>query len=282
MSTTFDAIRDQQRDTWDKFSVGWKKWDDTVMTWLAPFGAAMIAKAGIKDGDAVLDIAAGTGEPGLTVAQRYPKSTVTVTDLSPEMLAIAADNASSRRLSNFRTQIADAGALPFRDASFDAVLCRFGFMFFPSVAQSTSEFARVAKPGAHVVTAVWTGPEQNRWASLILSTIGRHVELPTPSADTPGLFRCAATGMIEKAFETAGLKDVTSETIESVLSFDSAETYWGFMCEIAAPVVAGLAKVNDGTRERIRQEVIAQARIDAQGGAVRFGSSARVICGRKA
>ena len=281
MSTTFDAIRDQQRATWDKFSAGWKKWDDTVMTWLEPFGAAMITKAGIKDGDAVLDIAAGTGEPGLTVAKRYPKSTVTVTDLSPEMLAIAADNASSRRLSNFRTQIADAGALPFKDASFDAVLCRFGFMFFPSVAQSAGEFARVAKPGAHVVTAIWTGPEQNRWASLILSTIGRQVELPAPSPDAPGLFRCAATGMIAKAFEAAGLKDVTSETIESVLSFDSAETYWGFMCEVAAPVVAGLAKANEATREKIRQEVIAQARTGEAGGAVSFGSCARVICGRK-
>ncbi len=282
MSTTFDTIRDQQRATWDKFSAGWKKWDDTVMTWLEPFGEAMIAKAGIRDGDAVLDIAAGTGEPGLTVAQRYPKATVTVTDLSPDMLAIAADNASWRKLGNFHTQIADAGALPFKDASFDAVLCRFGFMFFPSIAQSAGEFARVAKPGAHVVTAVWTGPDQNPWASLVLSTIGRYVDLPKPSPDAPGLFRCAAPGMIEKAFEAAGLKDVTSETVESPLSFDGAETYWGFMCEIAAPVVAGLAKTDDATREKIRHEVIEAARAGAKGSAVRFGSCARIVSGTKA
>ena len=42
MSSTLDQIRDQQRDTWDRFSAGWKKWDELVLSWLAPFGEAMI------------------------------------------------------------------------------------------------------------------------------------------------------------------------------------------------------------------------------------------------
>jgi len=86
---------------------------------------------------------------------------VTVTDLSERMLAAAAENAARRGLRNFKTQVCDAGALPFADASFDAVLCRFGFMFFPEVASAAREFARVAMPGARVCAAVWSAPEKN-------------------------------------------------------------------------------------------------------------------------
>ena len=71
---------------------------------------------------------------------------VTVTDLSDRMLEVAAENAGRRGLKNFQTKQCDAGALPFPDRSFDAVLCRFGFMFFPDVDLSVKEFVRVAKP----------------------------------------------------------------------------------------------------------------------------------------
>ena len=50
MPTDSEQIRDQQRDTWDKFSAGWKKWDDDVVQWLAPFGAAMIGHAAPQAG----------------------------------------------------------------------------------------------------------------------------------------------------------------------------------------------------------------------------------------
>ena len=171
MSSNLDQIRDQQRETWDQFSAGWKKWDEMVLGWLAPFGEAMIRHANLKEDSRVLDVAAGTGEPGLSVAALVPQGHVTVTDLSERMLAVAAENAARRSLRNFETQVCNAGALPFADASFDAVLCRFGFMFFPEVASAAREFVRVAKPGARVCAAVWSAPEKNpgrrpSWARL--------------------------------------------------------------------------------------------------------------------
>ena len=171
MPSNLDQIRDQQRETWDQFSAGWKKWDEMVLGWLAPFGEAMIRHANLKEDSRVLDVAAGTGEPGLSAAALVPQGHVTVTDLSERMLAAAAENAARRGLRNFETQVCDAGALPFADASFDAVLCRFGFMFFPEVASAAREFARVAKPGARVCAAVWNAPEKNAWATTIMGTI---------------------------------------------------------------------------------------------------------------
>ncbi len=281
MSGNLDQIREQQKDIWDRFSTGWKKWDALVLSWLAPFGDAMIHKAKLRDGDHVLDVAAGTGEPGLTAAALIPNGRVTVTDLSERMLDVAAGNARHRGLSNFTTEICDASALPFADNSFDAVLCRFGFMFFPDVGAAARQFARVAKPGARICTAVWSGPEKNPWATTIMATIARHVTLPAPMPGAPGLFRCAAGGMMAAAFADAGLLDVDEQEISTTMVHETPERYWTFMTEIAAPVVAGLAQADEATRETIKNEVLDLARQSMRANKVELRSTATIVTGTR-
>lgn len=276
-----DQIRDQQRETWDRFSAGWKKWDELVLRWIAPFGEAMIRKADLREDSNVLDIAAGTGEPGLTAAARVPRGKVTVTDLAERMLAVAAENATRRGLRNVETRVCDAGNLPFADASHDAVLCRFGFMFFPDVAAAAREFTRVAKPGARVCAAVWGEPLKNPWATTIMGTIARHVTLPAPPPGSPGLFRCAPAGFMRNVFAEAGLKDITEEEVSADMIHDTPERYWELMNDIAAPVVAGLAKADATARERIRTEVLDLARKSLRDGAVQMRSTAIVIVGTR-
>jgi ubiquinone/menaquinone biosynthesis C-methylase UbiE len=280
-SPNLDQIRDQQRETWDKFSVGWKKWDTMVLGWIAPFGEAMIRHANLREDSDVLDIAAGTGEPGLTAAARVPRGRVTVTDLAEHMLEVAAEKAAQRGLRNVETRICDAGALPFDDASVDAVLCRFGFMFFPDVAAAAREFTRVARPGARICTAVWGEPAKNPWATTIMGTIARHVEMPAPPPGSPGLFRCAPKGYMRAVFTEAGLRDVTEEEVACDMIIDTPELYWEFMTDIAAPVVAGLAKADEAARERVRAEVLDLARQFLREGVVRMPSSATVIAGTR-
>lgn len=281
MSNNLDHIREQQKDIWDRFSTGWQKWDELVLGWLAPFGDAMIHQAKLRDGDHVLDVAAGTGEPGLTAAALVPNGRVTVTDLSERMLQVAAENARHRGLSNFTTEICDAGSLPFADKSFDAVLCRFGFMFFPDVGAAARQFSRVAKPGARVCAAVWSGPEKNPWATTIMATIARHVTLPAPMPGAPGLFRCAAAGMMSAAFADAGLQDVDEREISTMMVHESPERYWTFMTEIAAPVVAGLAQADAATHEAIKNEVLDLARQSTRGNKVELRSTATIVTGTR-
>ncbi len=280
-SSNLDQIRDQQRDTWDRFSAGWKKWDAMVLGWLAPYGEAMIRHAMLREDSNVLDIAAGTGEPGLTAAARVPRGRVTVTDLAERMLAVTAENAARRGLRNVETRVCDAGALPFADASVDAVLCRFGFMFFPDVATAAREFARVAKPGATICAAVWSEPAKNPWATTIMGTIARHVAMPAPPPDSPGLFRCAPAGYMSKAFAEAGLRNITEEEVSSDMVHDTPQRYWEFMNDVAAPVVAGLAKADDAAREKIKAEVLDLARQSMRNGAVTLHSTATVIVGTR-
>lgn len=281
ISPDLEQIREQQRETWEQFSSGWKKWDAMVLGWLAPYGEAMIRHANLREDANVLDVAAGTGEPGLTAAALVPRGRVTVTDLAERMLAVTAENAARRGLRNVETRVCDAGALPFADASVDAVLCRFGFMFFPDVAAAAREFARVAKPGARICAAVWGEPAKNPWATTIMETIARHVAMPAPPPDSPGLFRCAPSGYMRKVFAEAGLRDITEKEVSCEMTHDTPERYWEFMNDIAAPVVAGLAKADGAAREEIRAEVLDLARQFLRDGAVRMRSSGTVIVGTR-
>jgi len=99
MTTQLEQIRDQQQETWDRFSPGWKKWDDLVISWIAPVRDALIDAARLRPSSHLLDVASGTGEPGLSAAALFPEGRVTITDLAPKMLKVAEEKAGRCRSS---------------------------------------------------------------------------------------------------------------------------------------------------------------------------------------
>src|SRR6476469_2805480 len=133
-----DEIRDAQRETWAGLSAGWEKWDSVILDQLGPVGAAMIEHLDIADDQQHLDIASGTGEPGLRIARLAPKGRVVLTDLAPEMLDVAARRARAQGVANVETKVCSADDLPFDDDTFDSVSVRFGYMFFPDGEQATA------------------------------------------------------------------------------------------------------------------------------------------------
>jgi ubiquinone/menaquinone biosynthesis C-methylase UbiE len=280
MPTELEQIRNQQQATWDEFSSGWQKWDELVLGWLAPVGVALLDEARLRPDSHVLDISSGTGEPALSAAERCPSGKVVVTDLSEQMLLVAKENAGRRGLRNVEFHQCDAGALPFPDNSFDAVTGRFGFMFFPDILVAARELVRVTKPGGRVCHAVWGVPAKNPWATAIMGTIARHVEMPPQPADAPGLFRCAAPGAMTKLFAQAGLKNVTEKEVLAPLTFENPDQYFTFMSEIAAPVVAGLSKADPATRAKIKEVVIGLVSKPGDG-KTRLDGAATVIFGEK-
>src|SRR5438270_4439570 len=100
-----DEIRDVQRATWAGLSGGWEKWDLVIMDQLAPVGAAMIERLEIAEDQQHLDIAAGTGEPGLSIARLSPKGRAVLTDLASEMLDVAARRADAQGITNIETTV---------------------------------------------------------------------------------------------------------------------------------------------------------------------------------
>ncbi|WAC14042.1 class I SAM-dependent methyltransferase [Dyadobacter pollutisoli] len=281
MEQALEQIRDQQKQSWNKFSPGWKKWDDLFMDFLNPNGQEIIDSLHLRDTDVVLDIAAGTGEPGLTIASKVKKGKVVITDLAEEMLVVARENKERKGIDNVEFVACDVCELPFTDNSFDAVSCRFGFMFFPDMLLAAKEIARVLKPGGRVATAVWNVPDKNFWVTAIMGAISRNMELPAPQPGAPGMFRCAKEGLIAEIFEQAGLKNISVKEVAGTLDCKTVDTYWNAMTEVAAPVVAALDKADEAGYAKIKSEVFDLVNQKFPDGNVQIDSSALVIYGEK-
>lgn len=275
-------IRDQQKQSWNKFSPGWKKWDKLTMDFLKPMGDEIIRRLNPTGDEEILDIAAGTGEPGLTIATMLNENgRVTITDLSEGMLAIAKENAQARGIENIETVVCDANELPFENEHFDAISCRMGFMFFPDMLQAAKEMYRVLKPGGRIAASVWYGPEKNFWITAVMGTINKNIEIPAPPPNSPGMFRCAKDGFMVDMLQQAGFVNTVQQEVEGQLKTQTTDTYWSFMTEVAAPVVAALAKADDEKKEKIKSEVYQQVNSKYPDGHVVIDCGALVVYGEK-
>src|SRR5215472_8679277 len=130
-----------------------------------------------QPGERVLDIATGTGWTARNVARAGAQ--VVAIDIATELLN-AAEALSALTTPPIDFQPADAEALPFADASFDAVISTFGIMFAGDPQQASSEAARVCRPGGRLVVAAWS-PEPNGYIAKFFSTIAKYSPPPAPS-----------------------------------------------------------------------------------------------------
>lgn len=276
-----DQIREQQRESWNKFSPGWKKWDNLFMDFLKPMGDEIIEQLNLENKSIVLDVAAGTGEPGLTIASKVTGGKVFITDLSEDMLDIAEENAIRRGIINIETIACDVCDLPFLDDSFNAISCRFGFMFFPDMLLAAKEMVRVLKPGGRLATSVWNVPEKNFWITAAMGAIDKNIELPAPAPGAPGMFRCASDGLMTGLFEEAGLKNISIKETNGTMKAKTAETYWNAMNDVAAPVVTALSRADGAMKEKIKREVVEAVHQRYPDRNILVESSALIISGEK-
>jgi len=281
MESQFEQIREQQRASWNNFSIGWQKWDCLMMGFSKPMGNEIIRLLNPKDAEVVLDIASGTGEPGLSIATKLTGGKVVITDLAEKMIEISKENAARRGIKNIETVVCDVCELPFPDNTFNAISCRFGFMFFPNMLIAAKEMIRVLKPGGRVATAVWNVPEKNFWVTAISNAINKNMDLPAPPPESPGIFRCAESGFIQSIFQQAGFKNTSEQEVNGKLKCGTTDVYWNMMTEVAAPVVSALSKASESLKEKIRSEVYQVVGEKYPDGNIRIDSSALVIYGEK-
>lgn len=251
------------------------------MDFLQPMGDEIIRMLNLNGNETVLDVAAGTGEPGITIARKLKNGKVIITDLAEGMLTVAKEKAAAMGINNLETQACDVSNLPFADNTFDAISCRFGYMFFPDMLQATKEMVRVLKPGGRIATSVWGGPENNFWVTVIMGTIAKNMEVPPPVPGAPGMFRCAKEGLMADLFKQAGLKNISEKVVKGKLQSGTADVYWNMMTEVGAPIVAALSKADDALKNKIKSEVIEQLNQKYPSGNVGIDSSAIVIYGEK-
>jgi ubiquinone/menaquinone biosynthesis C-methylase UbiE len=244
---------------WRETAQYWSKHSDIIRTMFAPLTRALIEQAGIGKGQDVIDVAAGAGEPSLTIAEKVgPTGSVTCTDAVAEMVDAARTEAAKRGLSNVQFRQCTADSLPFADESFDAAVSRLGIMFFPDPVAGCREMLRVTKGGGALAFAVWHKSELNPFCSVPTEVMSRYVE-PTPfDADAPGAFRFAEPGKLSRVMAMAGATDIK----ERVIKFDiaapiSAAQFWEMRSQTSDALRQKLAKQSDAQRTRIAEELSA-------------------------
>jgi SAM-dependent methyltransferase len=249
------------------------------MDQLSPVSAAMIERLEIGEGHQHLDIASGTGEPGLSIARLSPNGRVVLTDLVPEMLDIAVRRARAQGVVNVETQVCSADGLPFKDQTFDGASVRFGYMFFPDAVKATTEIARVLKPGGRLCSSVWVKPEENPWTTIAMQAIATEMVVAPPDPDRPNMFRCAAPRYVSALYEGAGLHDVAEWDVDVELVTESPAQYWDMISEHVSLAAAALQQVNEPARQRIRDVAIEMVSTFEKNGKVRVPGVARCIVG---
>ena len=276
-----NEIRDAQRATWASLAAAWEKWDPIINDQLTQVATAIIESLDVAVDQQHLDIAAGTGEPGLSIARLSPYGRTVLTDLVAEMLEVAVRRADAQGVANIETKVCSADHLPFEEATFDSVSVRFGYMFLPDMAKATEEFRRVLKPGGRVCSSVWVKPDENPWTSIPMEAIATEAELTPPDPDRPNMFRCAAPGYVSTLYQAAGLRDVAEWDVEVELVTTSPAQYWEMVSEHVSSVAVALERVDEATRERIEATVAANVSAYEKNGKLRIPGVARCIVGTK-
>ena len=282
-AATVERWEEQNRRSWSALAAAWRRWHPQLATAWSTTTGALVEAAGIGPGLRVLDLASGTGEPALTIARLVtPGGQVTATDLIPEMLAVAAENAAAQGVDSIDFQPADAGSLPFRDGEFDIVTCRFGVMFFPHLTGGLGEIRRVLRPGGRAAFVVWGPMERNE---PLISTIGvvmRHAPPPPPEPGAPHPGRFGQPGLLAAALRGIGFVRVREVPAIVPLPWPGTPEEFERSCRDLNPIYPQLLEgVAPPQRQGVIDEVLAALRRYDDGRGLHFSGPILTVVGER-
>ena len=249
------------RGIWEGVSGGWKTRADQMEAGVHGEAAGrMLELAALEPGERVLELACGPAGVGLAAAAAVgPEGHVLLTDFSEGMVRAARDRAADLGVDGVEFAVADAQALELPDASFDAVLCRFGYMLMGEPLAALRETARVLRPGGRVVLAVWGEPADNLWLSLPMRVLLEHFDAPRPDPDAPGVWALRDPGRVRGLLSDAGLDEVSLETLRSAERFPSLDAKWEYLSDVAGPLQDMLASLSESDEAAVRERLAAEA-----------------------
>jgi SAM-dependent methyltransferase len=178
--------------------------------------------------------------------------------------------------------VAFAESLPFAADSFDAVVSRFGVMFFRSPLDSVREWLRVLKPGGRIAVAVWHFVERNPFHHVVAQVVQRYVDSPPPAPDSPDAFRFASPGKFQAVLTEGGV----AATCERLLRFSiqspiSVENFWTIRSEMSENLRTKLARLSKEQMASLKGEVIHALTAYASDRGVSFPAEILIVSGRK-
>jgi len=268
---------------WRESAFYWQKHIGTIRMMFAPVTEALIDEARIVEGFSVLDVAGGSGEPSLTIAETVgPTGSVTATDAVAEMVDAAKTEAQRRGITNVAFRQCAADSLPFESESFDAVVCRLGVMFFPDPLAALREMLRVTKNGGAMALAVWDKSESNPFSYVITNVVSRYFDAPPPDPSVPGAFRFAETGVLAGLLRDAGATEVNERSLKFHIAAPiSPKEFWEMRSETSGTLREKLAKLSPEQADLIAQEAEEAVREFFPNNQMSFPAQMIIVTGRK-
>jgi ubiquinone/menaquinone biosynthesis C-methylase UbiE len=263
---------------WEAMAPGWDERHAYFEEIARPVTEQMLELLDPSPGDAILDLAAGTGVVGFSAAALVgPTGRVIVSDFASAMVDVASRRAEELGLDNVECRVLDAERLDLPDGSVDGVLCRWGYMLMADAAAALRETRRVLRADGRVACAVFAGPEHNPWAALPSRVLHQRGHIPPPEAGAPGILALADRDRLRLLFTEAGFADPAIEEIAFGFRFAGVDDYWEFLNGAAGAIAMVLKRLGADERERIRGEIAEQLGAFGGSGQIELPATSLVV-----
>jgi ubiquinone/menaquinone biosynthesis C-methylase UbiE len=235
MKTT-DNATERVRQDWESQAKSWYDERESLLMDTRPIHNWLVDNLQPKEGERILEIAAGPGDTGFLAARRLGGGRLVSTDLAPAMVEAARKRGAELGIDNADYRVLDAQAMDLADASFDSVICRWGFMLMPDPAAAMHECRRVLVHGGRLVFAVFTEAGENPWVSIPVRALTEAGHLSPPPAGEwrPGILALADRNRLQALLDSAGFAATRLEQVDMTWTFPSAAAYWNFLVDLTA------------------------------------------------
>jgi len=263
---------------WTQRSGAWIRWADEIATPTDVISRHLLEAARIQPGQNVLDLASGPGEPALSIARQVGNAGLVVaTDLVPEMLAGLKARAHNEGHTHVVVTAAEMSRLPFTDASFDVVTCRFGIMFAHELAGTLQEVRRVSRSGGHVAFATWGALEDNAVFRIMHAVIPSFIEIPPQTGDL-NAFRFSSPGSLVTPMTSGGFVDLSEREITNVTEVPAYTEFWWPYIEMSFGEL--LTELTNDQRVALNRALVAAFAAYCEDGVYRLPVRIRIIAAR--
>ncbi len=268
---------------WTGSAPYWEKHREIIRQMFSPVTQALVEDGQIGTGQVVLDIATGPGEPALSVAGLVgPRGKVFGIDPIPEMVAAARRAADRLELRNVQFDMAFADKMPFPADTLDAVISRFGVMFFPSPVDGIREMLRVLKPGRKLALAVWHFAENNPFHYSLSRVIDRYVESPPLAPDALDAFRFATPGKLRAILSEAGAISVSERLLQfRIQAAISLEDFWTLRVEMSEKLREKIARLSNDQMTEVKRQTLESLREYVTDSGMSFPAEVLIVSGAK-
>jgi enediyne biosynthesis protein CalE5 len=285
-----DANRDssdfktQQRDQWSNVAQGWRRRWPVFEQAAQSLSGRMLVLARVEPGQRVLDVATGIGEPAMTAARRVgPGGSVLAIDQAPQMLAVARERFHAAGVYNVELVEADAETVALLPDSFNAIVCRWGLMFFRDPAATLARLRASLVADGWLAAAVWGPPQQVPVIGLSFAVLSRDLGAPLPPPTGGGNpFALSEPAELERVVRAAGYVDVHSEPFTVTFEYATGDELVGHLRDVSAPLQAIMAAQPPERQAELSGKLAAAASAYAgSDGTVRLPNACLIVVGRR-